>query len=288
MAKKAYIGVSGVARTARKIYVGVGGVARKVKKGYVGVGGVARQFYTSGARFTITGEAGVDWILHGDLDADWWLEILASCAITFESSARIDACLIGAGASGDAGQSYNSSGLFYANAGNGGGAGEVLNQLGVAVAGGTTYQLTVGKGGAAVTGFGAAVPGNAGGDTSAFGYSADGGTPSAGGEAAHGSTPGGDGDDGSYPFGDSSFGTRYGAEGGGGAKAVNTAGSWVEMQPAGAGGDDGGGDGGNIDGNAGDATVPGSGGGGRGGVSVSGLYSGAGGDGIVIIRPHTA
>lgn len=287
MAKKAYIGVSGVARTARKIYVGVGGVARKVKKGYVGVGGVARQFYTSGARFTITGEAGVDWILHGDLDADWWLEILASCAITFESSARIDACLIGAGASGDAGQSYNSSGLFYANAGNGGGAGEVLNQLGVAVAGGTTYQLTVGKGGAAVTGFGAAVPGNAGGDTSAFGYSADGGTPSAGGEAAHGSTPGGDGDDGSYPFGDSSFGTRYGAEGGGGAKAVNN-GSWVEMQPAGAGGDDGGGDGGNIDGNAGDATVPGSGGGGRGGVSVSGLYSGAGGDGIVIIRLHTA
>jgi len=105
----------------------------------------------------------------------------------------------------------------------------------------------------------------------------------AGGEAAHGSTPGGDGDDGSYPFGDSSFGTRYGAEGGGGAKAVNN-GSWVEMQPAGAGGDDGGGDGGNIDGNAGDATGPGSGGGGRGGVSVSGLYSGAGADGAIIIR----
>lgn len=50
MAKRAFIGISGVARKVKKIYVGVNGVARKVKKGYIGVGGVARQFYASGSR----------------------------------------------------------------------------------------------------------------------------------------------------------------------------------------------------------------------------------------------
>ena len=47
MAKKQYIGVSGIARNTKKQYVGVSGVARKVKKGYVGVSGVARQFFNS-------------------------------------------------------------------------------------------------------------------------------------------------------------------------------------------------------------------------------------------------
>ena len=45
MAKKAYVGVNGVAREVSKIYVGVNGVARKVVKGYVGVNGVAQQFW---------------------------------------------------------------------------------------------------------------------------------------------------------------------------------------------------------------------------------------------------
>lgn len=47
MAKKAYVGVSNVARRSKKIYIGVGGKARKVKKGYIGVNGVARLFYQS-------------------------------------------------------------------------------------------------------------------------------------------------------------------------------------------------------------------------------------------------
>ena len=42
MAKKADIGVGGVARKVKKGYIGVGGVARKIKKAYIGVGGVAR------------------------------------------------------------------------------------------------------------------------------------------------------------------------------------------------------------------------------------------------------
>lgn len=48
MAKKAYIGVDGVARKIKKGYVGVGDVARKIKKAYVGVGGVARPFWSGG------------------------------------------------------------------------------------------------------------------------------------------------------------------------------------------------------------------------------------------------
>ena len=48
MAKKAYIGVDGVAKKVKKIYVGVDGKARKVKKGYIGVGGVARPFWAGG------------------------------------------------------------------------------------------------------------------------------------------------------------------------------------------------------------------------------------------------
>lgn len=45
MAKKAYIGVSNVAKNIKKMYVGVNGVAKKVKKGYVGVNNIARLFF---------------------------------------------------------------------------------------------------------------------------------------------------------------------------------------------------------------------------------------------------
>lgn len=45
MAKRAYIGVGGVARKVKQPFVGVANVARKVKSGYIGVGGVARQFF---------------------------------------------------------------------------------------------------------------------------------------------------------------------------------------------------------------------------------------------------
>lgn len=45
MAKKAYIGVGGVARAVKKHYIGIGGVARELRSGYIGVGGVARQFF---------------------------------------------------------------------------------------------------------------------------------------------------------------------------------------------------------------------------------------------------
>jgi hypothetical protein len=48
MAKKAYIGVDGVARKVKKGYIGVEGLARKIKKAYIGVGGVARPCWSGG------------------------------------------------------------------------------------------------------------------------------------------------------------------------------------------------------------------------------------------------
>ena len=48
MAKKAYIGVGGVARKVKKGYLGVDGTARKVKKAYIGIGGVARPCWSGG------------------------------------------------------------------------------------------------------------------------------------------------------------------------------------------------------------------------------------------------
>lgn len=47
MAKKAYIGVNGVARNIPKMYAG-DNIARKITKGYVGVNGVARQCFSTG------------------------------------------------------------------------------------------------------------------------------------------------------------------------------------------------------------------------------------------------
>ena len=51
MAKKAYVGVGGVAKTIKNMYVGIDGVARKIVKAYVGVAGKARQFWPKSANW---------------------------------------------------------------------------------------------------------------------------------------------------------------------------------------------------------------------------------------------
>ena len=48
MAKKAYIGVDGIARKIKKGYIGVDGIAHKIKKAYIGIGGVARPCWSGG------------------------------------------------------------------------------------------------------------------------------------------------------------------------------------------------------------------------------------------------
>ena len=49
MAKKAYVGVNGIAKNVSKMYVGVNGVPKKVLKGYVGVNGVPKLFFDGGS-----------------------------------------------------------------------------------------------------------------------------------------------------------------------------------------------------------------------------------------------
>lgn len=51
MAKKAYIGIDGVARKIKKGYIGIDGVARKIKKAYIGIGGVARPCWSEGLTY---------------------------------------------------------------------------------------------------------------------------------------------------------------------------------------------------------------------------------------------
>lgn len=51
MARKAYIGVNGVARKITKGYIGVNGVARRIVKAYIGIGGVARPCWASGLEY---------------------------------------------------------------------------------------------------------------------------------------------------------------------------------------------------------------------------------------------
>lgn len=48
MAKKAYIGVEGIAHKIKKGYIGVDNIAHKIKKAYIGIGGVARPCWSGG------------------------------------------------------------------------------------------------------------------------------------------------------------------------------------------------------------------------------------------------
>ena len=48
MAKRAYLGIDGMARKIKRGYIGVNEAARKIKKAYIGVGGVARPCWSGG------------------------------------------------------------------------------------------------------------------------------------------------------------------------------------------------------------------------------------------------
>ena len=108
-----------------------------------------------------------------DGHGNWRIKFLTSGTLIFQStlSHGIDVFLVGGGGGG-AGWSSTMS------AGAGGGAGYTKTQKGVAVTRETAYSITIGAGGAGKsssgTGPGSAT-GNAGGATSAFGYTANGG-----------------------------------------------------------------------------------------------------------------
>ena len=122
-------------------------------------------------KFTYTGSYEVIDDGHGN----WRIKFLTSGTLTFTSLANasrgIDVFLVGAGAGG---VSYVGTIVSVA----GGGAGYTKTQKNVPVTRGTSYSIVIGSGGANKSyqaGNPSSVTGNAGGSTSAFGYTASGG-----------------------------------------------------------------------------------------------------------------
>lgn len=119
-------------------------------------------------KFSYTGSYQVIDDGHGN----WRIKLLTSGTLTFLStlSKGIDVFLVGSGAGG---VSY--VGTMVATAS--GGAGYTKTQKNVSVTKGTAYTITVGAGSAAKSSSGSSgsTTGNAGGATSAFGYTANGG-----------------------------------------------------------------------------------------------------------------
>lgn len=175
-----------------------------------------------------------------------------------------------------------------------GGGGGALSQLNAFVlSSGTGYPVTIGLGGASVTGNTVNIDGNAGGDTNFVNSStllAKGGN--AGRTTTNGVTPqnGGTGGDSAAGVGDVKFSGGHGGNntnntsnqtgGGGAAGDANNGGNGTsDSTSAGAGGATGGGNGSNgANGTSGNATAPG---GGSGGASVGSgtVTSGNGADG---------
>ena len=236
----------------------------------------------------------------------WKVNFLTSGTLTVSGiNGKVDAFLVGGGGGGGAGPSWTyeytwgcSGGVcqislldVYAG-GSGGGGGNTNTKTGVTLST-TTYTITIGAGGA---GSSNGSRGSTGGTTSAFGYSATGGTggltwdspgtgTGAGGNGAA-TANGTAGEDGVYAFGNSSVdSTKYGAGGGGGASTDAGNG-----RSRGDGGASGGGAGGTFNNVGNNGTANTGGGAGGGGGKSNSTYSqsgGTGGSGIVIIKNNS-
>lgn len=134
---------------------------------------------------------------------NWELRLLTSGTLTLGKNTAVDLFLVGGGGGGSNGFSW-----YYGGGGGGGGYTKTVNKL--RLSRGTAYSVTVGAGGASRT---------AGGATSAFGYSANGGAAGGGG--------GGDG------------GVRYGGAGGSGGGIGAYIGTDAGYQSSGEGGSNG-------------------------------------------------
>ena len=256
--------------------------------------------------FTYTGEYAIVDDRYNPISStlgNWKLFFLTSGVLTFTelngAEAGIDVFLVGGGGGGGAYNEglSNSQQVMTGYGGGGGGGGYTSVATAVKLEAGISYSIIVGAGGS---------PGGNGGETSAFGTTAAGG--SAGGDGAmytigaggDGGSNGGNGgasttassgeSDGSPGQGSTTrefaeaAGTLFSGGGGGGGSrgGDSTSTTWGT---AGTGGNGGGGDGGsNSNGNAksGETNTGGGGGGGGG----NGANAGSGGSGIVIIRNH--
>lgn len=248
---------------------------------------------------------------------DGVVELLTDGVLKFKKDVAIDAFLVGGGAGGGAG--YTSVSYPYSAAG-GGGGGYTKTLLNIVPRANTEYQVIIGSGGAGARTETVSV-GGAGGATSAFGSSVNGGSaldsatyyPN-GGNGGSGGGVGGremssresyaagdggsDGSDGSSVSGNTynpgtgqgtttrEFGEATGKlyAGGGGGGGI------YKDKAYGTGGAGGGGRGGSTFygklATAGEANTGGGGGGGGGGKQGSSRYGANGGSGIVCIRLH--
>lgn len=240
---------------------------------------------------------------------DGVVEFLTSGVLTFKKETPIDVFLVGGGASGRAANPLNTGG-----AGGSGGFTKTLTNITPRKKQG--YQIIIGSGGAESASY--TDPSNPGGDTSAFGYSVEGGSgnsgtnyngsPGGSGGGAGGTTNtiatknaangGSDGSNGgntynNYSTGGSGQGTttrEFGeltgklyAAGGGGGSTYDRQGHGT----AGVGGEGGGGNGGSLNGRSTAGQENTGSGGGGGTASVQSYKEGAaGGSGIVCIRLH--
>lgn len=244
----------------------------------------------SAPKFTYTGT--YEYIDDGS--GNWRLKFLTSGTLTLKNKITVDVFLVGGGGSGG-----KTNSVQY---GVGGGGGGYTNTVKKVVLNPGQYTITVGAGGASTTsGSPYYQNGNAGGASSAFGATANGGQGGqcgGYGQAGEGGAGGSGGGRGSHGNGAIGAGGSDGADGGnsGGAGQGTTTrefgeasgelysgggGTFRDSDYASSAGGAGGGGAGGRPGVAGTANT-GGGGGGAGDDSISG----AGGSGIVIIRKH--
>lgn len=222
---------------------------------------------------------------------NWKIRFLTSGTLTFTNlngaEGGIDVFLVGGGASG--------------GGRGGGGGGYTKTQKSVSVNAGIEYPIIVGAGGLAPT-TSNRVPPNAGGATSAFGLTVNGGDTSTNGDyPSSGGSGGGSGKVGGAGYSGGSDGSSGGGDDGGSGQGTTTrefgestgklyagggGGGAVTTNETSSGGAGGGGDGGGVGADPrpknGDANT-GGGGGGLGNLYSSATYA-SGGSGIVIIR----
>lgn len=210
----------------------------------------------------------------------WYIYLKSSGTLKFTYAKTLSACIVGGGAGGlGAGHNRWTSG---------GKGGTVNNVSGISAAANTGYAITIGSGGPQGDTNGGSY--HSGSASSAFGYSASGGSGGADGTYGNSGDPyggqigsaGDKGADGTYAFGDTTL-RRYGANGGNGGSRKDTYGGNGGDYGGGRGG--GGARGGRKPAVAGTANT-GSGGGGRGAADDYnwGGSAAAGGSGIVILR----
>ena len=216
--------------------------------------------------FTYTGNC----TIIDDGNDNWRVKFLTSGTFTPNISTNIDVFLVGGGGGGSGGGANKA----------GGGGGYTLTKKGVDIITNTSYTITIGSGGYGGTGYDA---GGNGGPTSAFSYTANGGSHGYGGGGSGGSGGGGGGEGsagggrGGVNGGNGSAGYHYYPGGSGQGTTTREFGesSGTLYSSGGSGGpgytSSNGASGGNNTGN-------GAGGSGEGGTG------GTGGSGIVVIR----